>query len=64
MQCSIHRLTALLVAFLAACALALADPQVHTTLSLHVSILNGHPWIPLLPNLSDKKRRTPPQITV
>ena len=43
MQCSIHRLTALLVAFLAACALALADPQVHTTLSLHVSILNGHP---------------------
>jgi len=42
MQFSIHRLTAFLVAFLAACSLALADPEVHTTLSLHNLAQNHH----------------------
>jgi hypothetical protein len=41
MQFSIHLFTVFLVAFLAACSLALADPEVHTTLSLHVGALHS-----------------------
>jgi delta 1-pyrroline-5-carboxylate dehydrogenase len=39
MQFPTHIFTVFLVAFLAACNLALADPAIHTTLSLHVGVL-------------------------
>ncbi|OSS47899.1 hypothetical protein B5807_06627 [Epicoccum nigrum] len=42
MRFLIHCFTAFLVTFLAACSLALADPEVHTTLSLHNLPQNHH----------------------
>lgn len=42
MQFPIHLFTVFLVAFLAACSLALADPEVHTTLGLHNLPQNHH----------------------